>query len=241
MYSSEYYAHRRALSHLWHLHNRAWFRNHLNDLEGEGPLQRLIELANGYQLDLTDLGDVSSEAWKLRVKHAVSLRAENDLNATLASKGLPIQVQPGFKSRDYVEHGGSNARAGLQLRWELLHMHHTNRQHAVTRPSLTGLVGKIMEGPLPATTHRLRNRTLQQIGHELSGVIDPASSLPYWLRPHVQGAIRSLSWPNMKSETLKDLLKIVDLVFRREKRRQAAEDASIAGGEITLPSQPSAD
>jgi hypothetical protein len=222
VYSSEYYAHRRALSHLWHLHNRAWFRNHLGNLRGTGPLVRLEELAKVYNLDTADIRDVCKETWKARVKRAVVDRAENAMNTALTTKGLPVEVQPRLKRRPYVEHGGPRARAGLLLRWELLHEHHMNRQLAEARPSLPGLLQKIMTGPLPATTDALRKRTLRKMIKELSGMDITASELPDATKPHVKAAITSLDWPNMTSETLRDLLTVVDRVIRWERRRQAS-------------------
>jgi hypothetical protein len=232
VYSSEYLAHRRALSHLWHLHNKAWFRNHLDDLTGQGPLKRLQDLARDYELDISDIREVSKDAWKARIKRVVIARAENDLNAALALKGMPIEVQPGIKRRDYIELGGGKARAGFQLRWELLHKHHTSRNHSQDRQSLPGLVEKLMNGPLPATTDALRLRTLRKVAFELSGVAFTSSELPNWVIPHVKAAVSSLKWPNMTSETIKDLLTVVERLIRWEKSiKEGPVDAHQGSGD----------
>ena len=220
MYSSKYYAHRRALGHLWHLHNQAWFRNHLGDLQGKGPLKRLQELARSYELDISDIKTVSKESWKARIKRATTDLAEKTLNTTLTTKGMPIEVKPGCKRRDYIDRGGPSARAGLQLRWELLHHHHTSPNHSVHRPSLPGLLQKLLNGPLPTTTEALRNKSLRAIARELSGVTEPSAELPAWVQPHVTDAVRCLSWPGMTSDTLRDLLKVVERVIRWTKREQ---------------------
>lgn len=220
MYSSKYYAHRRALGHLWHLHNQAWFRNHLGDLQGKGPLKRLQELARSYELDISDIKTVSKESWKARIKRVTTDLAEKTLNTTLTTKGMPIEVKPGCKRRDYIDRGGPSARAGLQLRWELLHHHHTSPNHSVHRPSLPGLLQKLLNGPLPTTTEALRNKSLRAIARELSGVTEPSAELPAWVQPHVTDAVRCLSWPGMTSDTLRDLLKVVERVIRWTKREQ---------------------
>jgi hypothetical protein len=163
MPSAEYYADRRALSHFWHLHNKAWFRNHLADLCGAKPLQRLQDLANKYGIDSSDIRAVSKEAWKARIKMAIHTRAETDMNAQLSARGLPVVAEPRLKARPYILKGGPNARAGFLLRWELLHHHHTNANHSAERHSLTGLKEKILYGPLSASTDTLRNKTARAV------------------------------------------------------------------------------
>jgi hypothetical protein len=201
--SAEYYANRRALSHFWHLHNKAWFRNHLADLCGAKPLQRLQNLANKYGIVASDIRAVSKEAWKARIKKAIHTQAETDMNAQLSKRGLPVEAEPRLKARPHVLKGGANARSGFALRWELLHHHHTNPNHFAERRSLSGLKEKVLSGPLPRTTEALRVKTVRAIIAELSGE-DIRGELPTWAKPHLEAALTSLSWPNQTKETLQD-------------------------------------
>lgn len=217
--SAEYYADRRALSHLWHLHNKAWFRNHLADLCGTKPLQRLEKLAQKYDIVSSDIGAVSKEAWKARIKKAIHTRAETDMNTQLSKRGLPVEVEPRLKARPYVLKGGPNARSGFLLRWELLHHHHTNPNHSAERRSLSGLKEKLLAGRLPRTTEALRVKTIRAVIAELSGE-DIRGALPAWAKPHLEAALTSLSWPNQTKETLQDLLEVVKRVLHAERRAQ---------------------
>lgn len=217
--SAEYYADRRALAHFWHLHNEAWFCNHLADLCGSKPLQRLHDIAAKYGINIADVRRISKDAWKTRVKRAIHTRAETDMNTLLAERGLPVEAERGLKARHYVLKGGPNARAGFQLRWELLHQHHTNQNHSAQRPKLTGIKEAILYGPLPTTTAALRDKTTRAIIAELSGQ-DIKDELPTWTKPHLEGALLSLKWPNQDEKTLKDLLKVVQRVIHQQRRAQ---------------------
>lgn len=146
---------------------------------------------------------------------------------------MPLEAQPGCKRRKYIDQGGPKARAGIQLRWELLHHHHTSPNHSTERPRLPGLLQKLMEGPLPASTEALRNRTLRTIAAELSGTTEPQAPLPAWVQPHVKDAVSSLSWPGMTTETLRDLLQVVERVIRSETRHQERADNASAAPNLT--------
>ena len=141
------------------------------------------------------------------------------MNTLLAERGLPVEAERGLKARPYVLKGGPNARAGFQLRWELLHQHHTNQNHSAQRPKLTGIKEAILYGPLPTTTAALRDKTTRAIIAELSGQ-DIKDELPTWTKPHLEGALLSLKWPNQDEKTLKDLLKVVQRVIHQQRRAQ---------------------
>lgn len=224
VYSSEYYAHRRALSHLWHIHNHAWFRNHLADLCGKGPLRRLEALTDRYMIAFSDIRTVTKDAWKTRVKKAITLSAAVAMNEELQKKGLPSRVERNLQSRPYIMKGGAAARAGLKLRWEVEHEHHVNKQFSTRRISLPNIIMVIMGAHLPKSTSALRLKTIRTIACELSGQALP-TPLPPWVEPHVQGALSSLWWPNQTDQTLRDLLKVVQRVMQWEKKRVEDERA----------------
>lgn len=233
MYSSKYFAHRRALAHLWQLHNQAWFREHLLDLTGKGPLKRLQDLAKSYGVDTSDIHTVSKDQWKARIKRVVADRAETDHNATLRAKGLPVEVQGGFRRQYYIEAGGHAARAGLRLRWELLHRFHKNQNHsAKNKASLPKFPRHLMVGELPATTQALRERTFKTMAFEITGRRLTTTDLPEWVKPHIKDGVRYLWWPGITQDTLRDLLKVIDRVLRWEKRAKAlAEEQEANHGE----------
>ena len=232
MYSSKYYAHRRALSHLWQLHNHAWFREHLLDLRGKGPLTRLENLAKTYGVDTTDIQTVSRDQWKARIKEAVTDRAETDHNATLKAKGLPIEVQGGFRRRHYIEAGGPAARAGLQLRWQLLHRFHKTPNHSTkNKASLPRFPRHLMVGDLPASTRALRERTFKTMAFEITGRRLTTTNLPEWVVPHIRNGVRYLWWPGITQDTLRDLLTVIDRVLRWEKRAKEIAEQEANHGE----------
>jgi hypothetical protein len=141
------------------------------------------------------------------------------MNTLLAQRGLPVEAERQLKARPYVLQGGPNARAGFQLRWELLHQQHVNKNHSAQRRKITGLKEAILYGPLPTITAALRDKTTRAIVVELSGQAIQGE-LPTWAKPHLEAALLSLKWPNQDKGTLQDLLKVVQRVIHKERRSQ---------------------
>lgn len=120
---SKFMAHTRALVQLWHIIHEAWFRNLLPHLCGLGPYERLLKIAQEYNIDTGLLRSMTRDKWKDHVKQIIKGAAEKHMAAELEARGLPKPEQQ-TESRIYVRIGGSRAQYGIQYRWALLRDNH---------------------------------------------------------------------------------------------------------------------
>lgn len=229
---SKYLAHQRALMHLWHLHNEAWFRNHLADLRGVGPLRRLTNLAAQYQLDLSTIRLTSKAAWDKDVKAAVRAAACRAVNADLLVRNLP-EVRDEFKAREYLRYAGALGRMGVQYRWSILQQGYPRMaDEPKTRYMLFGgasllqtLHGGAQPALFPALTE-LRDQVKLVVAEELSGQSFEAGVIPEAIMPHVRDAVENLTWPNQSKAATGVLLGLIERVGQQVSRHLRDSDGS---------------
>lgn len=228
----KYLAHQRALMHLWHLHNEAWFRNHLGDLRGTGPLKRLTNLANQYQLDLSTLRLSSKAAWDKVVKAAVRAAACRDMDAELLARNLP-EVRDEFKAREYLRYGGALGRVGVQYRWSVLQQGYPrmvveprSRYMLFGGASLLQILNGEAEPLLPPALVELRDQVLMAVAEELSGQSFDDGVIPDAIMPHVRGAVENLKWPNQSKVVTGVLLGLLQRVGQQVTRHLRDSDVS---------------
>jgi len=116
---AKYRAHARALGLLWRLEHQAWYKDKLGDLFGQGPYQRLKNIANLYDLDVSLIGTKSKESWKNLVKTAIRRAAEAHSTTEAARRHLP-RPEPLLKPWPYIKLGSALAKYGVQHRWGLV-------------------------------------------------------------------------------------------------------------------------
>lgn len=227
---SKYIAHQRALSHMWHMYNRSWCRNHLEQLRGPGPLQRLLGLAKLYKLDSSTIRLLSKSEWDTRVKIAVLEACRRDMSSQLAARNLP-EAELYFGRRKYLHFGGALGRTGVQFRWSILQQTYPRLKDEKNRSMLYS--GKNLlevlqnaEGLRPDIV-RLQEEVYRQIGEELSGQ-HVEGDIPSWMEPHIKGAVENVAWPNQSKETTAALLALFERVAQIVKR-QLRDVAASAG------------
>jgi hypothetical protein len=229
---SKYMAHQRALMHLWHLHNEAWFRNHLGDLRGAGPLKRLTNLAALYQLDLSTLRLSSKAAWDKNVKAAVRAAACRDVDVDLLVRTLP-EARDEFKAREYLRYAGALGRVGVQYRWSVLQQGYPrmvdeprSRYMLFGGASLLPVLNGEAEPPLPPATVELRDQVLVAVAEELSGQAFDDGVIPEAIMPHVRDAVENLKWPNQSKAVTGVLLGLLQRVGQQVTRHLRDSDGS---------------
>ena len=220
----KYLAHQRALMHLWHLHNEAWFRNHLGDLRGAGPLRRLTNLAAQYQLDLTTIRLSSKAAWDSAVKAAVRAAACRAINPHLLQRNLP-EARDEFKAREYLRYAGARGRVGVQHRWSILQQVYPRM---VDEPKTQYMLfggGNLLQvlcgdaqPPLPPALIELRDEVMPLVATELSGQVFEDGVVPDAIMTHVRGAVENLKWPNQSKAVMGLLLGLLQRVGQQMSR-----------------------
>jgi hypothetical protein len=230
----KYLAHQRALMHLWHLHNEAWFRNHLADLRGAGPLKRLTNLAAQYQLNLSTICLSSKAAWDKDVKAAVRAAACRTVNADLLERNLP-EVREEFKAREYLRFAGALGRVGVQYRWSILqHGYIRMADEPKSRYMLFGgasLLQTLDGGVQPALSPalmELRDQVKLVVAEELSGQSFEDGVIPEDIMPHVRDAVENLKWPNQSKAATGVLLGLLQRVGQQVSRHLRDSDVSQA-------------
>lgn len=230
----KYLAHQRALMHLWHLHNEAWFRNHLGDLRGAGPLKRLTNLATQYHLDLSTIQLSSKTAWEKDVKAAVRATACRDINAELLQRNLP-EIRDEFKAREYLRYAGALGRVGVQYRWSVLQQGYPRMVDEPKTPYmlfggvslLQTLRGGDAAPPLPPALVELRDQVMLVIAEELSGQSFEDEVIPDGILPHVRDAIENLKWPNQSKDATGVLLGLLQRVGQQVTRHLRDSNGSL--------------
>lgn len=130
--SSKYLAHRRVVQYWRHVNHDAWFAHLLPSFRGQGPRQRLSNVAALYGLSQTTEVDRESgvaypysvEQWKQRVHAAVGDAAARHLQAAAAHRQFPEPEVVTKKStgllrlvpRPYLLEGGELAKYGVIFR-----------------------------------------------------------------------------------------------------------------------------
>jgi hypothetical protein len=218
--------------HLWHLHNEAWFRNHLGDLRGAGPLKRLTNLAALYQLDLSTLRLSSKAAWDKNVKAAVRAAACRDVDVDLLVRTLP-EARDEFKAREYLRYAGALGRVGVQYRWSVLQQGYPrmvdeprSRYMLFGGASLLPILNGEAEPPLPPATVELRDQVLVAVAEELSGQAFDDGVIPEAIMPHVRDAVENLKWPNQSKAVTGVLLGLLQRVGQQVTRHLRDSDGS---------------
>jgi hypothetical protein len=221
----KYLAHQRALVHLWHLHNEAWFRNHLGDLRGAGPLRRLTNLATQYQLDLSKIQLSSKAEWDTEVRTTVRAAACRDINAELLVRNLP-EVRDGFKDREYMRFAGALSRVGVQFRWSVLQQGYPRMvDEPKTRYMLFGGANLMQalngdaSSSFPPAIAELRDQVMLVVAEELSGQQFEDGIIPDAIMPHVRDAVENLKWPNQTMAATGVLLGLLQRVGQQVTRQ----------------------
>jgi hypothetical protein len=231
---SKYLAHQRSLNHLWHLNNEAWFRNHLDDLRGAGPLKRLHNLAQQYQLELSDIRVTSRACWNERVKAAVRGACCRTVTSELEKRNLP-EAQHEFKPRQYLKFAGALARTGVQYRWSMLQQLYPRLADEPRTPAMLFAGRSLLQalygegGELRPDIVKLRDQVFRVIGEELSGQSFQNMIIPAGIMPHVKGAVENLKWPNQSKPVTELLLALIERVAQQVKRQLRDTETSLGG------------
>jgi hypothetical protein len=228
----------RALTYYRHLTQETWFKDLLPHLAGDGPLQRIKGIAEKYQINLTEVAELSKGQWKTRVKNAIMNAAQEFTTKELATRGYPVQAEPAMVARPYIIIGGPTARFGVHWRWSLLRplddrfIDKRLPQHQAPAPcTACGTIHHNQENPdmkamwhcsllMPATHLEARNKAIKDVVKEFSG-IDCEDGIPIGLglRPHLKNAIEDLSWPNQTTLTTSTVMRVFARLVKMNSRR----------------------
>ena len=190
----------------------------MGDLRGAGPLKRLTNLANQYQLDLSTVRLSSKAAWDKNVKAAIRAAACREVDAELVVRNLP-EARDEFKAREYLRYGGALGRVGVQYRWSVLQQRYPrmadeprNRYMLFGGASLLQILNGEAEPQLPPAIIELRDQVLVVVAEELSGQAFDNGVIPEAIMPHVRDAIENLKWPNQSKAVTGVLLGLLQRV-----------------------------
>lgn len=234
--SSRYLADYRALSYYWHLSRETWFHDLLPMFQGTTPLQRIVDMAQLYGIDLDTVRNFAQSEWKGHVKAKIMEAAEEHMNVLLLNRRYPYKAEPFMRMRPYIRNGGSHARYGLKFRWERIRRsdkrfvrsnevavtacEECNGSHGRQLSSFKDLMSDCAN-IVPARHRKIRDEAIQAIIQDISGEDLQAFGTPLRLRLETQlkDAVETLSWPRCSNESLGNVLDMFARVIKSQERR----------------------
>jgi hypothetical protein len=235
---SKFTSHERRLYNYWNLRHRAWFRNHLDHLVGQKPLQEVVDLAKEYELDLAKVDGVSKVEWKALVKEAIRDKVVEYMKAQTQERHFP-EPEKGMKRRRYIKLGESMAKYGVQFRWSMVREFDArfrvgSKQHVllrecadcgtIHRTTTTCLEEQIMCPSLVPPQHREHyETTLKAVAQEMAGVTatDTPRRLPSLAA--VVTCVKEIQWRHQTKETTIAVLNLFQRLLQVHGRQKARQ------------------